>query len=247
LENPPSPKNTQRALILPLQIEEDVKVVFLLFYEKDTLSQSLSQETLEQRTLFIGRQIELSMKNALELSRARQQAFLDDLTGLYNARYLSVILKRELKRSQRFNHSLSVLFIDLDYFKLVNDEHGHLVGSRLLVEIAQVIKGCLREIDSAIRYGGDEYTIILVNTDSKGAHKVGERIRKAIEKYELILNDGTKVKTAACIGTASYPEHAQGVQDLLDMADQAMYRGKKTTRNVVYTFNSSISNSEKRS
>jgi len=237
VNHPVYPQSVKNAILLPIVVEKKTRVLFLLHYFKEVFSSTPVKDKFQHKAEFIGRQISLSIDNATKFNRARQQAFVDDLSGLYNARYLKVVIERELKRSERFGHPLSVLFLDLDYFKTINDQHGHLVGSKVLLEVANILRACLRDIDTAVRYGGDEYTIILVNTDSQGAMHVAERIRKMIEEYSFLKEEGLCLKTSASIGIASFPEHAKTVVDLLDMADQAMYRGKNTTRNVVYTFN----------
>jgi diguanylate cyclase (GGDEF)-like protein len=157
-------------------------------------------------------------------------AYLDDLTHLYNTRYLEVALAREISGGRPF----SVLFLDLDHFKGVNDTHGHLSGSRLLVEVARVLRSCVRDEDVVVRYGGDEYTVLLVGIDSGGGLKVAERIRRAIEDHRFLSREGARVRVTASIGLASFPEHAGAAAEILDLADRAMYRGKRTTRNVVY-------------
>ena len=120
--------------------------------------------------------------------------------------------------------------MDLDHFKAVNDTHGHLVGSRLLVEVGRVLKGCVRERDIVVRYGGDEYVVLLRNTDSGGALKVAERIRRTMENHHFMPREGISLSLTTCVGVASFPEHARDKATLLDMADRAMYRGKRGTR-----------------
>jgi diguanylate cyclase (GGDEF)-like protein len=159
---------------------------------------------------------------------------MDDLTHLYNMRYLHLVLDREVKNAQQTDGTFSLLFMDLDHFKAVNDTHGHLVGSRLLVEVGRVLKGCVRERDIVVRYGGDEYVVLLRNTDSGGALKVAERIRRTMENHHFMPREGVSLSLTTCVGVASFPEHARDKATLLDMADRAMYRGKRGTRNVIY-------------
>jgi two-component system, cell cycle response regulator len=116
----------------------------------------------------------------------------------------------------------------------VNDEYGHLSGSRLLVEVARVLRSCVRDEDVVVRYGGDEYVVLLVGIDSGGGLKVAERIRRAIEDHRFLSREGSRVRVTASIGLASYPEHARSKGEILDLADRAMYRGKRSSRNVVY-------------
>lgn len=157
----------------------------------------------------------------------------DDLTGLYNQRYLEVILDRELSLAKRNNTEFSVLFLDLDHFKNVNDSHGHLIGSRLLFEVGQEIKRALRDSDITFRYGGDEFVIILSHTGLEAAVAVAERIRVQIEKKRFLVRDSLEIRLTASIGVASVPLHAITKQQILKAADEALYGVKKAVRNKV--------------
>ncbi len=187
-----------------------------------------------ENILFLTEQAALSFENADKYSEAKGLAMVDSLTELYNARYLEVALDREIKRSKRTSNPFTVLFMDLDYFKKVNDSHGHLVGSRVLVEVGKLLTRVVREVDSVIRYGGDEYTIILADTDHNIAMIVAERIRKKVEENVFLKNEGLNLKITVSIGLASFPMHAKDKDDLLEIADHAMYYGKETSRNTVY-------------
>jgi diguanylate cyclase (GGDEF)-like protein len=156
------------------------------------------------------------------------------LTNVYNYRYLNNILDRELVRAQRLNSSMSVLFLDLDSFKKVNDHHGHLLGSKILVELAGLLKGAVRKVDAVARYGGDEYIVVLTDTNSKGAMIVAERIRLMVEEHTFTESEGFPIKLTVSIGVASYPEHGVSKVELLHLADEAMYRGKYGMKNIVY-------------
>jgi two-component system, cell cycle response regulator len=116
----------------------------------------------------------------------------------------------------------------------VNDRHGHLMGSRLLGEFGRVLRSCVRDDDVLVRYGGDEFVAVLAGVDSGGGLKVAERIRRAVEDHRFLSREGHSVRLTVSIGLASHPEHAPSKAILLDLADRAMYRGKETTRNVVY-------------
>jgi diguanylate cyclase (GGDEF)-like protein len=179
---------------------------------------------------FLCRHLGIALRNLGRLSQVETLAYLDDLTHLYNARYLDVALGREIAGGRPF----TVLFLDLDHFKTVNDTHGHLSGSRLLVEVARVLRSCVRDEDVVVRYGGDEYVVLLVGIDSGGGLKVAERVRRAIEDHRFLSREGARVRVTASIGLASFPEHAQAKAEILDLADRAMYRGKRSSRNVVY-------------
>ena len=173
----------------------------------------------------------------LEQSYTYQQiehmTFRDDLTELYNQRYLPIILDQEMQRAVRHGHNFSVLFLDVDFFKLVNDTKGHLVGSNVLVQISKLIKESIRGTDFAFRYGGDEYVIVLSDAASAQATIVAERLRKKTENTVFVVGD-SQVKVTISIGIATYPEHAKTTTELLQMADDAMYKGKHKSRNIVF-------------
>ena len=181
--------------------------------------------------VFISKNLISAWENISHYVSAKNLAYIDDLTGLYNYRYMEHAIDREIREH---DIPFSLLFMDLDHFKYINDEHGHLVGSRLLVETARVIRRCVRDFDVVVRYGGDEYCVILRRTDSGEALKVGERIRRSIGDHQFLSREGLKLHITTCIGVATYPEHAKSKKEIIDLADMAMYRGKHTTRNVIY-------------
>ncbi|MBL9039216.1 MAG: diguanylate cyclase [Archangium sp.] len=183
---------------------------------------------------YLARHFALGLKNQGRFSAIEDLAYLDDLTHLFNSRYLDLMLDKEFKNISAGSKPFALLFTDLDYFKSVNDTHGHVVGSKLLVEVGQVLKNCLRDNDVVCRWGGDEYVILLRGTDSGGALKVAERIRRSIESHRFLSREGFGLNISTCIGIASYPEHATDKATLLDFADRAMYRGKKGARNIIY-------------
>jgi two-component system cell cycle response regulator len=189
---------------------------------------------------FLLDQSSLALENAVRYARASNLVNIDDLTGLYNYRYLDLTLGRELKRAERYGSNVAVLFMDLDNFKNVNDTHGHMVGSRLLSEVGSLLKQSVREEDTVIRYGGDEYTIILVETDATGAGIVAERIRRSIEGQAFLSDEGLEIRVTASLGCACYPEDAATRAELLELADQAMYRGKACGKNIVYHIGSVV-------
>jgi diguanylate cyclase (GGDEF)-like protein len=168
-----------------------------------------------------------------EVATLKGLTFTDDLTGLYNQRYLEVILDRELSLAKRNDVKFSVLFLDMDHFKNVNDTHGHLIGSRLLYEVGQEIKRTLRESDITFRYGGDEFLIILAHTGLEDAVVVAERIRQQVEKKRFLAREGLDIRLTASIGVASVPDHATTKQQILKAADEALYGVKKAVRNRV--------------
>ncbi len=176
---------------------------------------------------------EVSLLNISRFEEVKQETFIDDLTGLFNSRYLKFALSNAITRANEHNQSFSILFIDVDHFKSINDKHGHLVGSDFLVAIARTIKNAVRQIDPVFRYGGDEFVVILLDTALDGAKEIGERIRRNIEKRVFHIQT-QEVKTTVSIGIAAYPEHTRERDTLLQLADAAMYHAKKHTRNAVF-------------
>jgi diguanylate cyclase (GGDEF)-like protein len=213
-----------RALLLPVSAEQEVvgAIAVLVAGELDAPG--------AEAAAFLCKNLGLALRNLGRLQQVEHLAYLDDLTHLYNTRYLDLALDREIHGGRAF----TVLFMDLDRFKAVNDEFGHLSGSRLLVEVARVLRSCVRDDDVLVRYGGDEYVVLLVGIDSGGGLKVAERIRRAIEDHLFLSREGARVRVTASIGLASFPEHAGAKAEILDLADRAMYRGKRSSRNVVY-------------
>ncbi len=158
---------------------------------------------------------------------------LDDLTGLYNHRYLEQAIDREIKRAQRYDSSFCLLFIDLDNFKPVNDTYGHLAGSQVLREVAQILKATLRDVDLVFRYGGDEFVVLLIESDARGGMKTAQRIRERIQYTGFSVGGGATANVTASIGVAAFPEHAQEKDRLLALADECMYESKRHGKNQV--------------
>ena len=173
----------------------------------------------------------LALDTALLLKRTEALSVTDDLTRLYNARYLNIALRRETRLAARNSRPLSLLFIDLDGFKSINDSHGHLAGSRALVEAGAVIRGSARETDIVARFGGDEFALILPDTGSQGALQVAERIRDRIARHVFLAGDGLDIHLTASVGVATLPDVAAAADELVQAADAAMYRVKDRGKN----------------
>lgn len=173
----------------------------------------------------------IALDTALRIQRAEALSVTDDLTQLYNSRYLSQVLHRETKRASRSGRPLSVLFIDLDGFKSINDTHGHLFGSRALVEAAAVIRLSARETDVVARFGGDEFSLVLPDTGSEGAVALGERIRERIAAHGFLRADGLDIRLTVSVGVATLPEAASSAEGLVQAADEAMYWVKAHGKN----------------
>jgi len=221
----------QSLLFIPLRSKSDLVGMVVFF---DTEKAAAFGEREKRVASFLCEHANGALENALLYSQAKILTITDDLTSVFNYRYLNNILDRELVRAQRLNSSMSVLFLDLDSFKKVNDHHGHLIGSKILVELAGLLKSAVRKVDAVARYGGDEYIIVLTDTNSKGAMIVAERIRQMVEEYVFLEKETYNISLTVSIGVASYPEHGVTKVELLHLADEAMYKGKYGRKNIVY-------------
>jgi len=172
----------------------------------------------------------IAIENARSVEKIQELTITDDCTGLYNARHLYKTLEAEVYRSSRFNYEFSVLFIDLDHFKQVNDTHGHLIGSKLLAEIGYLIKAQLRLIDFAFRYGGDEFVVLLPQTGKDAALVVARRLRDSLRTSLFCKEEGYNLNVRASMGMATYPHDAKTPHDIIRQADEMMYLVKNTTR-----------------
>lgn len=166
-----------------------------------------------------------------ELAETRQLLNEDALTGALNRRGLDQTLTREIARSQRLDTKLSLAMVDLDYFKRVNDQHGHEAGDQMLVHFASLIKSVLRKSDALVRYGGEEFTLILPDTDSRGAHFVLARLQQLMSKSPLIF-EGSQINTTFSAGVATLRGEENG-HALLRRADEALYAAKSGGRNAI--------------
>ena len=177
----------------------------------------------------------IALQNAIFVKKIHELTITDDLTGLYNTRQFHDVLARELSRAKRYAFQFSLLFIDMDHFKQVNDKHGHLIGSRMIHDVGQVIKEILRDSDYGFRYGGDEFVLLLPHTDTRGAITIGRRFQERLGEETFMVEEGLNLKIGASIGVASYPVDADTKEDLVRLADEAMYRVKATSRGEVAT------------
>lgn len=191
-----------------------------------------TEADLEQARL-IAEYAQLALANAERYHLAKEKAFIDDVTEVYNARYLLQHTEHEIRRAARSGKELSVLFLDLDRFKRVNDQYGHLVGSNVLRRLSTVLLDCVRQVDTLARYGGDEFTILLVDTPLRGAVAVAERIRRTVAETLFEGTGGAPIRLTISIGVATYPIHSLDREGLLDTADKTMYRAKSKGRNCV--------------
>lgn len=198
-----------------------------------TTGESFSKDDLDMLMRIVD-QAALAIERASLYQKMAELVITDDLTKLFNSRYLNRTIDMELQRCNRYHTSVSLIFMDIDYFKQINDQYGHLVGSKVLVEVGQLLIKHLRSVDIVARYGGDEFVIVLPQTPPESAAQIAERIRKVIEQNAFLKKEGYSLRITASFGVASHPESAKTKEDLIRLADNAMYRVKYHTRNGVY-------------
>lgn len=216
--------NMKSYILVPLKSKQTHFGSLLVFSSRERVSGS----ELNFLSLF-AKQIELAITIADLFEAVKEQAVTDGMTGLYNRRYFEEFIKKEAIRANRQNQKFTVIGLDLDHLKQINDTYGHNYGDIAIKAIAEVLKNNARSIDIAARMGGEEFNLILPGVDSAGGCIAAERIRKAIEAVEL-----EKIgHITASLGVATYLEHSDDIEELLEITDRAMYESKRNGRNRV--------------
>jgi diguanylate cyclase (GGDEF)-like protein len=219
----------QGLIVMPLRADDDlIGVIRVPIGPHDDLDDSAIANV--SRYL---RAVTQVLGNVYQLTRSRDLAMRDDLTKAFNRRFFESYLDEEMERARRYGSIFSIIFLDLDDLKMVNNFYGHLTGSRTLQEVAKRILNAVRGIDKVVRFGGDEFCIILPQTDQDQALAVANRVRRAFVAAPFTLEPNIEISITASFGIASYPLHAMTKEDLIRQADQAMYRVKSTTKNAV--------------
>jgi len=177
----------------------------------------------------------VAMENAQLHTKTRELSVRDELTALYNRRHFQEVLQMEWKRATRFKRPLSLLMIDIDHFKIFNDTFGHLTGDKVLKTISKLLIKNLREVDTIARFGGEEFVVLLPDTDVEGAQVVGEKIRRIVEG-ERLSEDRHIMPLTISIGISNFPKDAREMDDLIDHSDVVLYEAKDRGRNQVVTY-----------
>ncbi|MBI5026477.1 MAG: diguanylate cyclase, partial [Nitrospirae bacterium] len=194
----------------------------------------------EDLLLMLGLQAVTAIENARLYTKTVELATTDELTGVSNRRVFMEELSREAARAGRYNLAFSLLMIDIDHFKWVNDSHGHPAGDAVLKSLARILKGQVRQVDIVARYGGEEFAIILPETSIDGARVVGERIRAAIASTPFSIDHEKNIGVTVSVGISCFPESAQSVELLIERADQALYTAKREGRNRVCLYHETL-------
>lgn len=218
-------------LVIPVRNDPGpVGIVLLLGFEGPPADAAL------ERVRRLSESVRQALRNGLHVQSMRELVIKDDTADCFNRRYFETTLPAELSRASRYHSALSLIFLDMDNLKEVNKRHGHAMGSRTLLEVSHRIRSRIRRFDKLFRFGGDEFCIVLPETEWHGALEVAERVRDAIASRALLqreLGDGNGVRMTASLGIASFPLHARNQKDLIERADRAMQRIKNATKNSI--------------
>ncbi len=218
-------KGVRSVLALPLFHESRLKgILTSLSQERD----AFSPQQIELLKILVN-QVSVNISNVLLHEEIKMMAFTDGLTGLINHRHFQERLSDEFRRSMRFNDPLSLILIDIDHFKKVNDTYGHPVGDVVLRGVAETIREGVREIDLPARYGGEEFAVMVVKAEARSARRIAERVRKSVKDREFDV-DGHRFRVTTSLGIASYPSDALRKDQLIERADRALYAAKEQGR-----------------
>jgi diguanylate cyclase (GGDEF)-like protein len=218
--------NAGSVFVLPLVYERDVLGLVVLMFEKTNILGTHEIELLE----VLGNQAATSIANAKLYGEIERLAVTDGLTGLFNHRHFQEKLAQEFNRLERFSEPISLLIIDIDHFKKINDTYGHPVGDAVLKKVSGVIRKTIRNIDIPARYGGEEFAVILLGTDTGGALKMAERLRKSIADAKF-SSEQNAFNVTVSIGISTHTKDMKKKEDLVEQADKALYHAKGTGRN----------------
>jgi len=211
------------SIILPLDVDH-VTMGYLV-------ATGVSNDEIDKFSILV-QQCILGLRRAMLYKQVQELSITDTLTGVFTRKHYLERLVEEIDYSRKFNYPFSLLMLDIDYFKKFNDHYGHLVGDAILKFISKLIKDNLRQVDLLCRYGGEEFSIILTNTDKEGGKLAAERIRNSVENGSIKVYD-EELKVTISIGVAAFPGDGKNERILIEKADKALYRAKEKGRNQV--------------
>lgn len=221
--------------IVPLRTKD--KVIGTIVVDNPFNKKPITKDEIRILTMFAN-QAGLAIENSQLYEQTVLQAQTDSLTKLWNHGYFQYTLQEEVKKAKENNTSVSLILLDMDNFKELNDALGHQVGDQVLKDIAQLIKDYCRKLDYACRYGGEEFAVVLPQANKKESYLISERIRQAIEKYHFYDKESAEKKNSISIGVATFPENSiQDKTDLLSFADKALYEAKHSGKNKTCIYN----------
>ena len=221
--------STRSAIMIPMSFHGQATGLLIA----EAAEKAFFGEKDEQLLAVVARSAGLALENAELLKRTEELTIMDALTESYNYRYFVQKFQEEKRRAVRYRLPLSIIMIDIDWFKKLNDGYGHEAGNVVLRQLAQVIKECIRDVDIFARYGGEEFVVILPQTPLAEAHRIGERIRTQVEATIIDTGSTGMVKITVSIGVSSYPENGRSEEELVTVADQALYLAKGGGKNLV--------------
>ncbi|MCP4685093.1 MAG: diguanylate cyclase [bacterium] len=225
----PMNENARSLIISPMNTHGETKG---LLVAESTEKEAFSDRD-EQMLSVVARSAGLALENADLHKRTEEMSIIDELTGSFNYRYFIQKFQEEKKRAVRYDLPLSIIMVDIDWFKKLNDGYGHEVGNIVLKSLAGVIQGCIRDVDIFSRYGGEEFVVILPQTPQSEAVHIGERIREQVENHVIDAGTSGKLKITVSVGVSSFPENGRSEEELVSVADQALYQAKDSGKNLV--------------
>jgi diguanylate cyclase (GGDEF)-like protein len=225
----PLNENARSLIVTPMNTHGETQGLLVA----ESCEREAFNERDEQMLSVVARSAGLALENADLHKRTEEMSIVDELTGSFNYRYFIQKFQEEKKRAVRYDLPLSIIMVDIDWFKKLNDGYGHEVGNIVLKSLAGVIQGCIRDVDIFARYGGEEFVIILPQTPQSEALHIGERIREQVENHVIDAGTSGKLKITVSVGISSFPENGRSEEELVSVADQALYQAKGSGKNLV--------------
>ncbi len=225
----PLDQETHAMMIVPMTSHAHTNG--LLTAESDEIGHFADKDL--QMLSVVARSAALALENSELHKKTEELTIIDELTETYNYRYFVQKLQEEKRRASRYSVPLSLIMVDIDWFKKLNDSYGHEVGNYVLRKLSGIIQRCIRDVDIFARYGGEEFAIILPQTQRKEASIIGERIREQVEKEVFEARQYGKLKVTVSVGVSSFPENGKSQEELVSVADQALYQAKGEGKNAV--------------